>query len=156
MTRERCKEWPTDRLQAMAALVSLFPTLRTASGVHPWNATEFVRWAALHVHGSGSAHAVRFVLSVWNPSTDWREILKGAKPCDEDQVLYRTMQRLRQEATVTLSERLGKAPTAPQIEKELDGWLELFQPFHLAHAVAVWDAKHRAAVSAWIADPFWP
>lgn len=156
MSGEPIQPWPANRRQAMSMLVSLFPTLCTAEGVNPWSATEFVRWAALHGHCSGSAHAVRFVLSVWNANADWREILKEAKADDADRVLYLTMQQLRRDAAALLAEQGGKQPTATQIEREVNGWLQRFGPFNLADAVSVWDRKHRAAVSAWIADPFWP
>lgn len=156
MSSEKMEAWPANRHQAMSMLVRLFPTLRTAAGVSPWNASEFVRWAALHGHCSGSAHAVRFVLSVWNASADWREILKEAKADDDNRVPYLTMQQLRRDAVAVLAEQGGKPPTATQIEKEVNGWLQLFGPFNLADAVSVWDRKHRAAVSAWISDPFWP
>lgn len=156
MRNERVQAWPANRRQAMSELVSLFPTLRGATGVRPWHATEFVRWAALHGHCSGSAHAVRFVLSVWNPSADWREILKEAKASDEDRVPYQAIQQVRREAAALLAEQLGKPPTATQLNREVDGWLDLFGPFNLADAVAVWDRAHRAAVNAWVADPFWP
>ena len=156
MKTERFQEWPANGRQAMSLLVSLFPTLSMATGVRPWNPTEFVRWAALHGHCSGSAHAVRFVLSVWNPSSDWREILKEAKASHEDRVLHQTMQQMRREVAASLADQRGKPPTESQIEQEVDGWLELFGPFRLADAVAVWDSAHRAAVGAWIAKPFWP
>lgn len=140
----------------MSELAGLFPTLKRASGVKPWNASQFVRWAIFHGHGSGSAHAVRFLLSVWNPDSDWREILKEAKASHENQTLYQTMLQLRKEAAAYLGETLQRTPTDAQIQKDVDERLELFLPFNLSDAVAVWDAEHRAAVSAWIADPFWP
>jgi hypothetical protein len=140
----------------MSELAGLFPTLARASGVKPWKASQFVRWAILHGHCSGSAHAVRFLLSVWNPASDWREILKEAKASHEDQTLYQTMLQLRKEAAADLSETLQRTPTEAQIQKDVEERLELFRPFNLSDAVAVWDAKHRAALTAWISDPFWP
>lgn len=156
MNSSKPDQWSPDREQAMSELVRMFPTLQTARGVQPWKPTEFVKWAALHGHSSGSAHAVRFVLLVWNPSADWREILKEAKPSDKDPLPYQTMQQLRKEAAAQLTETLQRAPTAAQLQKEVDRWLELFAPFNLADAVAVWDRHHRAAVTAWVSDPFWP
>ena len=79
MNSSKPDQWSPDREQAMSELVRMFPTLQTARGVQPWKPTEFVKWAALHGHSSGSAHAVRFVLLVWNSSADWREILKEAE-----------------------------------------------------------------------------
>jgi len=148
--------WSTDRRQAMSQLASLFPTLSMATGVKPWNACQFVKWAAMHGHCSGSAHAVRFVLSVWNADADWRQILKDAKASHEDPLPYQTLQQIRKEAAANLAEMQQRSPTEAQIQKTVDDWLELFGPFDLADAVAVWDREHRAAVSAWITDPFWP
>ena len=156
MRRPQPLRWSENRYQAMSELAGLFPTLETASGVKPWKVTQFVRWAIFHGHCSGSAHAVRFLLSVWNPDSDWREILKEAKASHEDQTLYQTMLQLRKEAAAYLSETLQRTPTEAQIQKDVEERLELFRPFNLSDAVAVWDAEHRAALSAWINDPFWP
>lgn len=150
------KRWPEDRHQAMSELAGMFPTLRGAKGIQPWNPSQFVQWAALHGHCSGSAHAVRFVLSVWNAQADWREILQEAEAGDRDPLPYQTLQQLRKEAAASLRETHNRAPTEAQLKKTVEEWLQLFGPFRLADAVASWDAKHRAAVGAWIADPFWP
>lgn len=156
MKRQKPLRWSESRYQAMSELAGLFPTLDEASGVRPWNASKFIRWAIFHCHCSGSAHAVRFLLSVWNPDSDWRDIVKEAKASHEDQTLYQTMLQLRNEAAAYLGKMLQRTPTDAQIQKDVDEQLELFRPFNLSDAIAVWDAEHRAAVSAWIADPFWP
>lgn len=156
MSRRSVHGWSADRRQAMTELVGLFPTLDRASGVKPWNACQFVRWAALHGHCSGSAHAVRFILSVWNPDADWREILQEAKPSHTDPLPYQTLQQVRKEAAAQLRETLQRSPTEEQIQQAVKEWLEIFRPFNVSDAVAAWDADHRAAVSAWIMDPFWP
>lgn len=156
MSRRNVHEWSSDRRQAMTELAALFPTLDKASGVRPWNACQFVKWAALHGHCSGSAHAVRFLLSVWNPDADWRETLQEADASHTDPLLCQTLQQVRKEAAAQLRETLQRSPTEEQIQKAVKEWLELFRPFNLSDAVAVWDAEHRAAVSAWIVDPFWP
>lgn len=156
MRRQKILSWSEDRHQAMSELASLFPTLKKASGVKPWKASQFVRWAIFHGHCSGSAHAVRFLLSVWNPDSDWRQLLIEAGPSDDDQLLYQTMLQMRKEAAGYLSETLQHTPTEAQIQKDVEERLELFRPFNLSDAVAVWDAEHRAAVSTWIKDPFWP
>jgi len=156
MSRRKVQEWSSDRRQAMTELASLFPTLDLASGVNPWNVCQFVKWAALHGHCSGSAHAVRFLLSVWNPNGDWRELLQEAKASDQDPLLYQTLQQVRKEAAAHLRDALQRSPSEAQLKKAVAEWLELFRPFSLSDAVAAWDAQHRAAVSAWIMDPFWP
>jgi hypothetical protein len=56
----------------MTRLCRSFPTLRGVPGADPWNAMQLLEW--LCTSGgvtTGSKHAARFVLQVWNPSTDW-------------------------------------------------------------------------------------
>ena len=101
--------WPADTREAMAVLGALFPTLRTAPGLAPWEPERLIRWLNGPAPGSGAKWAGRFLLSVWNSETDWTE--------------------------------LGLA--AP-------GRFDLFR------AMASWDAQHVAAMTAWIAAPFWP
>jgi hypothetical protein len=155
MSRQKVLSWSANPYQAMSELASLFPTLDTATGVAPWNVSQFVRWALFHGHCSGSAHAVRFLLSVWNAAADWRRIIKETKTSYEDPILYQALQQLREEVAACLREALKRTPTAEKIQKAVDERLELFKPFNLAEAVGTWDAVHRAAVSAWISDPFW-
>jgi len=64
-------EWGVGE-QRMVSLCQRFPTLRTADGTDPWNPDRLLRW--LLTSGAptgGSRHAAKFVLSVWNTSTDW-------------------------------------------------------------------------------------
>lgn len=63
--------WPTDTTQAMEQLALSFPSLTRASGVQPWNADALLRWLCGPAPSSGMAHAARFLLGVWNPTTDW-------------------------------------------------------------------------------------
>jgi hypothetical protein len=65
---------PPEDLRAdrrMAELAQSFPCLRDASGVSPWNAAIFDRWASGPVSHSELITA-RFVLAVWSPDTAWR------------------------------------------------------------------------------------
>lgn len=156
MKRQKPLVWSANRHQAMSELASLFPTLDTASGVNPWNVSQFVHWAIFHRHCSGAAHAVRFLLSVWNSASDWRQIIKKTKTSYEDPILYQALQQLRKEAAADLCETPNRTPTAEKIQQRVDEWLGLFKPFNLSDAVAVWDVEHRAAVGAWLSDPFWP
>lgn len=68
--RER---WGDDSQQRMTRLVRRFPSLADADGVEPWDATRFLRWACDADMTSGRLQAVRFILQVWNSSTDWTE-----------------------------------------------------------------------------------
>ena len=63
--------WPADAREAMSALGALFPTLRTASGVAPWEPDRLIAWLNGPAPGSGAKWAGRFLLSVWNSETDW-------------------------------------------------------------------------------------
>jgi hypothetical protein len=70
LNRER---WGEPGPAAMTRLARSFPSLRDAFGVEPWDALAFIRWSDGPQLTTGMAHAIRFVLQVWNPSTDWRE-----------------------------------------------------------------------------------
>ena len=57
--------------------VESFPSLAkwaaNASAVdEKFNAMKFDKWASGPCPGHGALEAARFVLSVWNPSTDWK------------------------------------------------------------------------------------
>ena len=75
--RRRRELWPhtptgdLDPRAAMTRLASLFPTLRGAAGVKPWNVEAFVTWACGPAPGGGALEAARFVLQVWNCNEDW-------------------------------------------------------------------------------------
>jgi hypothetical protein len=82
-TREREALWPktaaghVDTRAAMTRLVRLFPSLRDAMGVEPWDPDAFLAWAC-GAHSSGMLHAAKFILSVWNPATDWNAVAHEA------------------------------------------------------------------------------
>ncbi len=53
-------------------LVASLPSLRKkAAPVSPWDATRFLRWLCTTPLSHGELLAGRFVLGVWNRSTDW-------------------------------------------------------------------------------------
>ena len=56
----------------ISQLAQTFPSLRGKPGVAPWDVMVFLRWAMVASHGEPLA--AKFVLSVWNPSTDWGEL----------------------------------------------------------------------------------
>lgn len=61
---------PADLSERMTELARTFPCLRNAPGVSPWEPTELNRWAcgpASH----GERVSARFLLAVWDRSTDW-------------------------------------------------------------------------------------
>jgi hypothetical protein len=64
--------WGRDERTRMTRLCWSFPTLVHADGVLPWNPERFLRWLLTSgAPGSGARHAAKFVLQVWNSSTDW-------------------------------------------------------------------------------------
>ena len=81
--RELRKRWPQtaggdiDTRRAMAALAQSFPTLRGADGVEPWDVDRFLSWLCGPAPSHGALHAGRFVLGVWNRTTDWCEATRG-------------------------------------------------------------------------------
>jgi hypothetical protein len=79
----RARRWPQtaegyiDTRAAMTVLARSFPVLaRDAEGIAPWDVDRFLAWLCGPAPSSGAIHAGRFVLSVWNPRTDWREVAR--------------------------------------------------------------------------------
>ncbi len=67
--------WGGGGRDGMTRLAQMFPTLREADGVAPWEPEALMRWAVSSgALTSGSAHAVAFLLNVWNSRVDWREV----------------------------------------------------------------------------------
>ena len=90
--QERRKHWPQtasgdiDTHRAMTALAQSFPSLRDADGVDPWDGYRFLAWLCGPAPSHGMLAAGRFLLGVWNSTTDWREVareleLEGADKC---------------------------------------------------------------------------
>src|SRR5689334_21363655 len=69
----RRARWPKDGRQAMTALAQLFPSMRGVPGTDPSDVDQLIPWLNGPAPGSGAASAGRFLLSVWNPGTDWNE-----------------------------------------------------------------------------------
>jgi hypothetical protein len=81
LARERNRRWPqrpngsVDTRAAMTTLARSFPTLRDAAdGVEPFEVERFARWLCSGAGGGGAIRAGRFVLHVWNPNADHREL----------------------------------------------------------------------------------
>jgi hypothetical protein len=71
--KRRAARWPEDGPSRMAALARLFPSMRGVPGTDPWNVEALIAWTQTGAPTSGSGWAARFLLSVWNPSTNWSE-----------------------------------------------------------------------------------
>jgi hypothetical protein len=161
---------------AMTRLARMFPGLRDADGVDPWDALRLLEWLCGPAPTSGSTWAALFVLGVWN-DLDWNEAAKNELPerechnCngigrvgerDGDRVLRGSSpdsyvrnkyddddQIIGQEKVATILCRLceGKGRYVP---------CPGHGRFNLFAAMGVWDPAHRAAFAAWIKYPFWP
>ena len=80
--QEPRKRWPLtaggdiDTRRAMTALAKSFPKLREVDGVEPWDVDRFLAWLCGPAPSHGMLIAGRFVLGVWNSTTDWREVAR--------------------------------------------------------------------------------
>jgi len=65
--------------ERISQLAKSFPTLqnRACLRLRPFDAIEFMRSAVGAGHGENLA--IRFVLGVWNPSTDWKKVAREKK-----------------------------------------------------------------------------
>jgi hypothetical protein len=63
--------WPNDDREAMTALAMLFPSVREAAGVDPWDVRRFVLWLNCRRHDDQAKWVGRFLLGVWS-GPDWR------------------------------------------------------------------------------------
>jgi len=63
--------WPDDGREAMTALAMLFPSVRGAAGVVPWDVRRFVLWLNCRRHDDQAKWAGRFLVGVWS-GPDWR------------------------------------------------------------------------------------
>ena len=170
--REREKLFPGDSREQMGALARLFPTLRSVVPDR-WDTDRFLAWFVTNGGSGGACHAARFLLNVWNPSTDWREVLAKDEQReieDDDteskKVLIKALKKLRSDLRKDLeNEEAEKAkdrkrepyPVAEErVTAELRKCFTIVGPFNAAAAVGTWDGPHRQAFMQWIAYPCWP
>lgn len=146
-------------ITSMPELVRSFPTIADAKGLAPWDVDQFLRWALLeHRGGSGAAHAIRFVLCVQNPRTDWPGyVLQETAASWSDQTIFKTVQELRAKAREDLlysdpKRQLREA----DIEKQLRDSVAWIAPFNVVAAFGTWDYRHRGAFRTWAERPFIP
>jgi hypothetical protein len=60
----------------VVVLARSFPTLRAADGIEPWDVDRLVAWLCGPAPSHGALLAGRFVLGVWNPTSDWIELAR--------------------------------------------------------------------------------
>ncbi len=88
-TARRLKVYGEAGRGAMTRLAKTFPSLENAPGVNPWNQDELLKWAASGVLSHGEVLAAKFILAVWNPSTDWEEVANKMGFLEKDQSFKR-------------------------------------------------------------------
>ncbi len=170
--REREKLFPGDGREQMAALARLFPSLNSVVSDR-WDTNRFLAWFVTTGGSGGACHAARFLLNVWNPSTDWREVLikdEQREIEDDDsesqKVLIKALKKLRAELRKDLEEQEAerakdrKRKPCPidedTVTRELHKCFMIVGPFNAAAAVGTWDDAHRQAFMKWVTYPFWP
>lgn len=120
----------------ISALTANFPALkRKAEFWFPGRASlklwEALRFRALGIGAShGERCAVQFVLSVWNPATDW----------DDSELLKEWIAE-----TGVTEASLGWDPLQTKIGK-----------FDVFDALGVWETGDREAFLEWAKSPIWP
>jgi hypothetical protein len=83
LAKRKRARWPNDLKLAMSALAQLFPSMRGVPGTDPWDVDRLIAWCNTGAPTSGSGWAARFLLTVWNPGTNWNEYgLPGAGKFD--------------------------------------------------------------------------
>lgn len=73
----RRERWGGGGREGMARLCARFPGLQEADGVSPWCVHRLLAWSFSGAVTGGSSHALRFVLQVWNPRTNWQEVVEA-------------------------------------------------------------------------------
>ena len=169
---ETKRRFPGNYKQQMTALCRSFPSLADqAQGIDPWNADRFLLWVVSTGANSGAMHAARFCLGVWNPGTDWVELLqaewKRGRPDDrEDRKLWEGLQQLKRQLRRNMQEeaqeqvrqtgRPAKQVSDADIELRALGWFQAAKRFDFVAAWGVWDDRHRRAFLNWAEYPFYP
>jgi hypothetical protein len=126
LERMQRDQWGEGEAPRMTRLVLSFPTLEDADGVQPWNPDSLISWACGQNLDEDGIHALRFVLQVWSPTTDWRAMATS--------VLLRSGR--------SILEALNIAAT--------------FAPFNVVSALGSWDDAHQAVFLTWVGVPFYP
>jgi len=77
--RQRDEFWGPEGHGRMTKLCRLFPGLRHGvPGVDPWDQMALLRWLCTSgAVTSGSGHAAKFVLHVWNSQIDWAAVARA-------------------------------------------------------------------------------
>lgn len=157
----------------MTRLCRMFPSLREARGIDPWDLDRFVLWVLEVPSNRAAVFAARFVISVQctNPEFSWIDVLmeeaRKARP-GRSQLLWDGVQRLKQKARdeiakahrATAEEVLGPGDYETFVEPAavllaLKKRLDVLRGFDVAQAFACWDNQHRDAFLAWANHPFW-
>lgn len=159
----RRERWGGGGREGMARLCARFPSLQNADGASPFNVDRLLAWSFSGALTGGGGHALRFVLQVWSPRTNWRqvveEVARSRKPTQEERPLWNVLQEILRGIRRAIQEdrpRLsGEELTSAAWERAAASF-ERFATFNVAEAWGCWDDEHRAAVTAWLEAPFYP
>jgi hypothetical protein len=111
----------------MTELARLFPTLRRADGLAPWDPHKLDAWACSGAPCHGGLHAARFMLAVWSGHAG--RVRLGRQ----------TAQGKRDGVTRFILETPWRCG-----------------PFDVVDAMGTWDNMHRMVFLAWAKEPWWP
>lgn len=159
---------------AMTRLAKLFPSLRDAPGVDPWDALKLLDWLCSGAATSGNTAAGLFVLGVWNDS-DWTEIAHAELPerqcngchgvgvVDSDDGYPVKKASAGRYVRTRYDDDDNPRDVEVQTKRcdHCDG-KGTYQPapsygrFNIFHALSLWDQPHRRAFETWVRFPFWP
>ncbi|MCU1277093.1 MAG: hypothetical protein JWM53_639 [bacterium] len=159
---------------AMTRLAKLFPSLRDAPGLDPWDALKLLDWLCSAAATSGNTAAGLFVLGVWNDE-DWIEVARAELPerqcngCRGLGVVDRDEGEPVKQASAGryVRTRYDDDDNPHDVEVQTkrcdscDG-KGTYQPapsygrFNLFRALSLWDQPHRTAFETWVRFPFWP
>lgn len=70
LAERRREKWGDCHTEAMTKLARMFPALRQAQGIEPWDALKLLQWACRGV-SHGELLAAKFCLMVWNRRANW-------------------------------------------------------------------------------------
>ena len=171
---KRRELWGEIGPSAMTRLAKLFPSLRDAPGVEPWDAIKFLDWLCSGAATSGNTAAGLFVLGVWNDE-DWTKIAHDQLPERQCNGCYglgvvdredgEPVKKRSPERYVRTRYDDDDNPRDVEVQTkrcEHCNGKGTYKPapaygrFNLFGALGLWDAPHRAAVETWVRFPFWP
>jgi hypothetical protein len=162
--------------ESMTRLAKMFPSLRDADGIDPWDSLRLLEWLCGPAPTSGSSEAALFVLGVWH-DLDWGEAARQELPeraCSVCGGLGRIGRELGDRVLRGAApdsyvrnqydddgQVIGQEKVATQPCDGCDGKGRYVPSpgrgrFSVFRAMGVWDQAHREAFLTWAKFPFFP